>query len=529
MIKLQKFIRPFISLSVFGGVTFGSLFMSAGASYAGEAYVGAWRKGSDAYALYRYNNWTSFTTKWKELNQKNLRLVDMEVETIGNKTRYLGVWRKGSDGYGLYRFDSWSKFTNKWKELAKKNLRLVDIEVEKIGNKTFYYGVWRKGSDAYALYGYDSWSKFTTKWKELAQKNLRLVDIEVEKIGNKTFYYGVWRKGSDAYALYRYDTWGEFTKKWKELGKKNLRLVDVEPVKIGNKTHYFGVWRKGSDAHALYLYKNWSDFTNKWKQLNQKNFRLTDIGIFESTSSVTSGGSSSNSGSGSGSSSSNSFPTLPNYVKLESGTLGNQNYRVIVDFSSIIDGKPTITLPAQFLSTLPTYDGEVLFPDNFCGMKIIAPSRFIWLDKQNKVVDQHPYNYVPESSSVNQMYGDNYYLGGIQFTGPIGACNKNGSGSFDFPFPLTKEGKNPLPNLKLVIELVSDSQIKFLNYDIDNKPLKADKIFKKKSFEKIIDTIKKQFDDSNSKKRLENYDKFVEEVCETSPEKCPYIPPQSPK
>lgn len=473
MAKLQKLIRSFIGLGAIGGVTIGSLFMSAGASYAAEAYVGAWRKGSDAYGLYRYNNWTSFTNKWKELNQKNLRLVDIEVETIGNKTRYVGVWRKGSDAYGLYRFDSWSKFTN--------------------------------------------------KWKELAQKNLRLVDIEVEKIGNKTFYYGVWRKGSDAYALYRYDTWGEFTKKWKELGKKNLRLVDVEPVKIGNKTHYFGVWRKGSDAHALYLYKNWSDFTNKWKQLNQKNLRLTDIGIFESTGSATSGGSSSGSGSNSGSSSNNSFPTLPNYVKLQSGRLGSQNYQVVVDFSSIIDGNPTITLPAQFLSTLPTYDEEILFPDNFCGMKIRQPSRFIWLDKQNKVVDQHPYSYVPESSSVSKMYGDNYYLGGIEFTGPIGACSK-GSGNFDFPFPLTKEGKNPLPNLKLVIELESYSEIKFLNYDIDNKPLKADKIFKEISFEKIIKQIQKQFDDSNSKKRLENFDEFVEEVCETSPDKCPYFP-----
>ena len=199
----------------------------------------------------------------------------------------------------------------------------------------------------------------------------------------------------------------------------------------------------------------------------------------------------------------------------------------IVDFSRVIDGNPTITLPAPLLTTLPTYDGEVLFPDNFCGMKIIAPSRFIWLDKQNKAVKQHPYNYVPESSSVNQMYGDNYYLGGIQFTGPIGACNKNGSGSFDFPFPLTKEGKNPLPNLKLVIELESGSQIKFLNYDIDNKkPLTADKLFKEKPLKKIMDTIKKQLNDvnSNSKKRLENYDKFVEEVCENSPQKCPYFP-----
>ena len=136
-------------------VAFSSLFLSTGASYA-ESYVGAWRKGSDAYALYQYNNWTSFTSKWKQLGQQNLRLVDMEVKKIGNTTKYVGVWRKGSDGYALYRFDSWSKLTKKWQELAKQNLRLVDIEVEKFGIKTYYYGVWRKGSDKYALYSYDS-------------------------------------------------------------------------------------------------------------------------------------------------------------------------------------------------------------------------------------------------------------------------------------------------------------------------------------------------------------------------------------
>ena len=109
-------------------VAFSSLFLSTGASYA-ESYVGAWRKGSDAYALYQYNNWTSFTSKWKQLGQQNLRLVDMEVKKVGNTTKYVGVWRKGSDAHALYLYKNWSDFTKKWKELNQKNLRLVDIGV----------------------------------------------------------------------------------------------------------------------------------------------------------------------------------------------------------------------------------------------------------------------------------------------------------------------------------------------------------------------------------------------------------------
>ncbi len=289
--------------------------------------------------------------------------------------------------------------------------------------------------------------------------------------------------------------------------------MDVETFLQGTTRQYVGVWSSGTGSNIIREPQNWSAFVAKGQELAAKGLRLIDLEAFQPTSSP----------SGSGSSpSSESFPTTPNYIKLTSGNLGSQNYRIVVDFSRIIDGKPEITLPTRFLSLLPTYDGKVIFPDNFCGLKIIKPSRFLWLDKGNKVVDQHPYSYVPESSSVNQMYGDNYYLGGIDFTGPIGACS-NGSGNWNFPFPLTKEGTNPFPNLKLVIELESNSQITFLNYNISKKPLKADKIFKEISFNKIIKAILSQFEESNSKKRLDNFEEFVEEVCETSPDKCPYF------
>ena len=50
---------------------FGSLFLSTGASYAGEGYVGAWREGSDNYAVYGYDSWDRFTEKWEELGKGN--------------------------------------------------------------------------------------------------------------------------------------------------------------------------------------------------------------------------------------------------------------------------------------------------------------------------------------------------------------------------------------------------------------------------------------------------------------------------
>ncbi|WP_413167730.1 hypothetical protein ACL6C3_13630 [Capilliphycus salinus ALCB114379] len=276
----------------------------------------------------------------------------------------------------------------------------------------------------------------------------------------------------------------QFANLWQEYRDEGYRLVDFEHYPTANGDRYAGVWAENTAP-------------NNSSNPPRPNPDSPDP---------------------------DSFPTLPAYIKLTSGTLGSQNYRILVDFSRTIEGQPEITLPTQFLPQLPTYDGEVLFPDNFCGLQVMRASRFLWLDTANNVVDEHPYNFIPESQSLKDIEnGETFYLGGINFTGPIGACN-DGSGTWSFPFPLTKEGKNPFANLKLVIELEGDSKIEFLNYNFSKQPLKADKIFKEISLDKILKQLQEQFDDSNSKKRLENFEDFVEEVCEASPEKCPYFP-----
>lgn len=64
-----------------------------------------------------------------------------------NGTRvFTGVWEPGTGKYGLYRYNSWVAFVTKWKDLNTKGYRLIDIERVRHGNKTWYYGVWRGGS-----------------------------------------------------------------------------------------------------------------------------------------------------------------------------------------------------------------------------------------------------------------------------------------------------------------------------------------------------------------------------------------------
>ena len=207
------------------------------------------------------------------------------------------------------------------------------------------------------------------------------------------------------------------------------------------------------------------------------------------------------------------FPQLPDYVQLSYGTLGMQNYRVEVDFTNIIDSKPTIKIPVQFLPVLPEYDGEVIFPNNFCGLRIRKPSRFLWLDNGGQLVNSFPYNYVPEDSSVEELFGFSVYADGIEFTGPVGACEEANE-NWHFPFPFTQTETVMNQPLHLVIELEQDSEIELLNYNVKpQEPLDVDELFEEVDFNELISYFNETF--------YEGFQQWIDAVCEENPSECP--------
>ena len=207
------------------------------------------------------------------------------------------------------------------------------------------------------------------------------------------------------------------------------------------------------------------------------------------------------------------FPQLPDYVQLSYGTLGMQNYRVEVDFTNMIDSKPTIKIPVQFMPVLPEYDGEVIFPNNFCGLRIRKPSRFIWLDNGGQVVNSFPYNYVPEDSSVEELFGFSVYADGIEFTGPVGACEEANE-NWHFPFPFTQTETVMNQPLHLVIELEQDSEIELLNYNVKpQEPLDVDELFEEVDFNELISYFNETF--------YEGFQQWIDAVCEENPSECP--------
>ncbi len=210
------------------------------------------------------------------------------------------------------------------------------------------------------------------------------------------------------------------------------------------------------------------------------------------------------------------FPEVPAHIDLSYGSLGGQNYRIVVDFTTIIDNKPKISIPVQFLPTLPYYEDEVIFPNNFCGMRIKKADRFIWLNQGGEVVDTFPYNYVPENGpddSIQELFGNEFYFDGIEFTGPIGACEEANE-NWSFPYPFTQTDTVMDKPLKLVIELLQDSEIEFLNYNIHpQEPLDADELFEDVDFNELIEFFNETF--------YEGFEQWVDAVCEDNPADCP--------
>ena len=194
-----------------------------------------------------------------------------------------------------------------------------------------------------------------------------------------------------------------------------------------------------------------------------------------------------NPGSG-GDSSFEGFPPLPSYIQLSS------NESLEVDFSAVNEAGFRLTIPTRFLPLLPQdADGEIIFPDNFCALRVTKPSRFLWLDEQGNIVDDELFTSIPEDSSVQEVFETDYF-DGIAFSGPIGSC-AGGQTPWHFPAPLsqTDEGMTaPERNLHLVIEIVSlDASIEFLAGEVGSGSISLDsfELFSGEVFSKFKDIV----------------------------------------
>ncbi|PSB20495.1 hypothetical protein C7B61_07325 [filamentous cyanobacterium CCP1] len=152
--------------------------------------------------------------------------------------------------------------------------------------------------------------------------------------------------------------------------------------------------------------------------------------------------------------------------------------RIIVHVAGTQAGKVEIDVHPMFLPPLVHEDNALIIPHHFCGLRIRKAGEFLWLDESGKLVEAENHG------SVLKL-GEEFYLGGIEFTGPINTCKQNHP--WHFPTPLSFGGNGPQFGVtRLVIQLDGETEpIEFI--DRARKPINLKDLYDWEKFQDFED------------------------------------------
>ncbi|MGB3766227.1 MAG: hypothetical protein WA947_06675 [Phormidesmis sp.] len=441
-------------------------------------YQAVWSSGSGSNVVTEPLNKADFIQRGQQLTSQGLRLVDVETERINGERIYAGVWVSGS---GNNIFDgplTRTQFRSRREELRSQGLRLVDFEVFRANDgQERFVGVWRSGSGEEKLSLPRNTEAFLTLGETLTSEGLRLVDVEVERTQGELQYRGLWREGSGSNLFTTPQSPSKFRTTRDQMIADGLELIDVERVGPTGNHKFVGVWASGNGESGLSVPRNFENFVTLGEQQTAKGKRTEDFEIFladaastptEEENPDTTALDTDEPDTGN---SDNDNPTTVDVDNLPAWLEISNSSKIIVDFGTVLEERPRITLP---IGTLPleafNVDGTVSIPTDFCGLRISGAESFNWQTPTGVEMTDAPYNKIDD---VQAELGQEYYSPnglGLSFTGAIGQCTEDNQ-PWQFNFPLTQNsGDIPIPtNLKLVIEVIpggpvlpGGSRVKFL-------------------------------------------------------------------
>jgi len=479
------------------------------AAYAHERKItGVWHQGTGSNLYTSARTLTSFMKAGEDMVAKGLRLVDVETDVHEGIRYYVGNWVSGTGSNLFASPRTLAEFNVLRQGFTVKGLRLIDFERFDDSGVDKYIGVWSSGTGEEVLTEYLNEADFMAEGTLLTRKDLRLIDVEtkIEK-NDVVMYKGLFRSGTGGNLFTTPRALANFETTRDNMLASGMMLDDMEIIEINGALQYIGVWKSGAGAGIISPPMNNKDFITFGNNFTLEGFRLADLEILYMPRGPNSAG-------GRGVGTGTGISPVPSYIEFSAGA------RIVIDFSTMVNGKPRITLPDSMLSALPWSDNELIFPDAFCGLKVIKAAAFQWHDQQAQTFLDIPYNHV-DNVRTDVDDAEKSYYGGIDLTGPIGACANSGEG-WSFPFPLTSSGDNPLPNMKLIIELDGLSRVEFLNYAI-SQPEGLD------LFEAYTDDTKEQIEILlNTFSDQCGLEEMVMEACSENPTSCPvsaaYVP-----
>lgn len=142
--------------------------------------------------------------------------------------------------------------------------------------------------------------------------------------------------------------------------------------------------------------------------------------------------------------------------------------RIIVHVSGIKAGQVEIDVHPNFLPLLPYDVDDPVIPEHFCGIRIRRAGEFLWQDESGNLIEAENHG------DVSAM-GDEYYLGGIEFTGPLTSCDSNAP--WYFPVPLSYGGNGPQFEVARLIIQLDGSTVPIEFIDHNHEPVEIPDYF----------------------------------------------------
>lgn len=489
-------------------------------------FQAVWHSGTGSNIVTGPQSREEFVATGETMTQQGLRLVDVETATLNNTRVYTGLWASGT-GANLF-IGPMGPIDMRDELIARRqqNLRLADFEVIRLesGGRR-YIGVWAPGTGEELLTGPMEQAAFLARGQRLVEdEGMRLIDVEVERVSGVTLYHGLFRSGVGGNFITTPVPRGNFIEMRDQMVADGLELVDFETVRIGGQTRYVGVWSTGDGESSLSVPRRLAAFVAFGEELTADGFRTRDmeVAVIGRPDRPEEPPDDDDGTTGGEPPSTADLPTEPPPgIELVSGNI------LTVDFT-LIEGNVTVEIPVDHLPDwLPSHEDQVILPETFCGFNITQVGRFFWQVPGNDAVNEFPFNSVAD---VQGTLGDDAYLGGIEFTGPIGACaGTQTPWQVRSPFTQGDGPLVPLPNMRLVIQIDPNGEIRFREHGAPEGKLKdAGDLFSDETFETLKEIMEAFAELGAENGYCEGVSRYMAEVCDQSPGLCPVNPEEGP-
>lgn len=470
-------------------------------------YEAVWHAGSGSNIVTEAETLPEFRATGEAQTANGLRLIDVETTLVDGTRLYSGLW-VGGTGSNLFDGPLGAvALRERIEEREAQGLRMVDFELFRAPNGgRRYLAVWRPGQGDQRLTGPMEQDAFLARGQRLVEdEGFRLIDVEVERRDGVLLYSGLFRSGRGSNLITTPLRRAAFIERREEMRAQGLELVDFETIRAGGARRFIGVWASGDGEGKLTLPRNFDQFVEVGVANTQDGFRTEDMELrvrVTSEPSVPEPVEPVPPGPGPTTA---DLPDNPLHIDLVSGNI------MTVDFT-LLEGLVQIELPLDHLPDfLPEKDGEVVLPDNICGFSIRMAQSFSWQIPGDDAFDNAVFNSVPDVASL----GSDALLGGINFFGPTGVCAEEDA-DWNFPLPFTTDAIfEPLPNMRLVIQLMPGGEIRFTEHSPPDAEhvLDAHELFRDETSEKL----KKIAEFFEFHQEIDNgycgIDRYVKKIC----------------